>query len=124
MFRACGRWLARDYVRLSIGGRLRHAGADSDRRTALVPCETSAADGEAVAVQRPWSLHHVTADDTGAGLALEAVEAAALVKCDVMVTVGSQITWQPLRRSWEPPVYNWLSCCCPQAAKWWCPLNG
>ena len=48
---------------------------------------------------------HVTADDTGAGLALEAVEAAALVKCDVMVTVGSQITWQPLRQKLEAAGY-------------------
>ena len=41
-------------------------------------------------------------DDVGAGLALEAVESAALVKgCDVMVTVGSQMSWQPLRQKLE-----------------------
>ena len=50
----------------------------------------SAADGEAVsAAAAVVTAPHVTADDTGAGFALEAVEAAALAKCDVMVTVGS-----------------------------------
>jgi len=82
-----------DYVRLSIGGRLGH----TLEQTAIVEqrwcrAKPSAADGEAVTA---------AADDTGAGLALEAVEAAALVKCDVMVTVGSQITWQPLRQKLE-----------------------
>ena len=92
-----------DYVRLSIGGRLGH----TLEQTAIVEqrwcrAKPSAADGEAVAAAAAVvTAPHVTADDTGAGLALEAVEAAALVKCDVMVTVGSQITWQPLRQKLE-----------------------
>lgn len=92
-----------DYVRLSIGGRLGH----TLEQTAIVEqrwcrAKPGAADGEAVAAAAAVvTAPHVTADDTGAGLALEAVEAAALVKCDVMVTVGSQITWQPLRQKLE-----------------------
>lgn len=92
-----------DYVRLSIGGRLGHTleqTAIADQRWCRA--KPNSGDGEAVAANCPvLTAPHVTADDVGAGLALEAVESAALVQCDVMVTVGSQMTWQPLRQKLE-----------------------
>ena len=46
------------------------------------------------------NAQHVGTDDVGAGLSLEAVEAAAS-GCQAVVVVGGQITWLPLRQKLE-----------------------
>lgn len=100
------RWTLRglqDYVRLMVGARLGH----TLEQTALVAqrwCRARASDGDGEAVAAGFSVlttPHVGPDEMGVGLALEAVEAAALAPCDVLVTVGAQMTWQPLRQKLE-----------------------
>ena len=92
-----------DYVRLIVGAQL----GFTLERTDLVDmrwCRAKAAgsDGEAVAAGlKVISAPHISVDDVGAGLALEAAESAALFAPNVVVTVGSQIQWQPLRLKLE-----------------------
>lgn len=92
-----------DYVRLIVGAQL----GFTLERTDLVDmrwCRAKAAgsDGEAVAAGlKVISAPHISVDDVGAGLALEAAESACLFVPNVVVTVGSQIQWQPLRLKLE-----------------------
>ena len=91
-----------DYVRLTVGARLGHVLEQIDlREQRWCRTRSNAADGEAVAagfsiVTSP----HVGADDPGAGLSLEAVE-IALTGCQVVVSVGGQMQWMPLRQKLE-----------------------
>ncbi len=92
-----------DYVRLSIGGRLGHT-LEQTELSALRWCRAKPNNADAEAVAAGFvvaTTPHIAADDSGAGLALDAVESVALAACDVMVTVGAQMTWQPLRQKLE-----------------------
>lgn len=67
-------------------------------------CRAKAVDSDAEAVTAGFAVvnaPHVGSEDTGAGLALEAVEAAAYAACDVVVMVGHSMNWQPLRLKLE-----------------------
>ncbi len=92
-----------DYARLIVGSQLGFTLEQTD----LVDqrwCRAKAnpGDGEAVAAGFTVSTTpHINADDMGAGLALDAVESVAICGPDVVVTVGSQMQWQPLRLKLE-----------------------
>ena len=92
-----------DYVRLIVGSQLGFTFEQTD----LVDqrwCRAKANPGDGEAVSAGFSVTttpHITTDDMGAGLALDAVESAALNGPDVVVTVGSQMQWQPLRLKLE-----------------------
>lgn len=92
-----------DYVRLIVGSQLGFTFEQTD----LVDqrwCRAKANAGDGEAVSAGFSVTttpHITTDDMGAGLALDAVESAALNVPDVIVTVGSQMQWQPLRLKLE-----------------------
>ncbi len=88
-----------DFVRMSVGAKLGFTMDNTDlMEQRWCRAKGIAADGEAV--QAGFAIvnaPHVTLDDAGAGLALEAVEAAAVSASDVVVTVGTQMNWMPLR---------------------------
>ncbi len=88
-----------DYARMAVGAKLGFTLENTDLvELRWCRAKSIAADGEAVmAGFTVINAPHVTADDAGAGLALEAVEAAAVANVDVIVTVGTQINWMPLR---------------------------
>ena len=92
-----------DYVRIIVGSQLGHTMVQidfADQRWCRA--KGNPADGEAVAAGfAVASTPHITTDDVGAGLALDAAESVALHGADVVVTVGSQIQWQPLRLKLE-----------------------
>ena len=92
-----------DHLRLTVGSRLGYT-FDSIDFVDLRWCraKANATDGEAVqAGLAVVTTPHVMASDPGAGLALEAIESAATSGCQVVVTVGSQMTWLPLRQKLE-----------------------
>ena len=92
-----------DYVRLIVGSQLGFTFEQTD----LVDqrwCRAKANRGDGEAVIAGFSVistPHITADDMGAGLALDAAESTALNGSDVVVTVGSQMQWQSLRLKLE-----------------------
>ena len=92
-----------DYVRLLVGAQLGFTLEQTD----LVDqrwCRAKAtpSDGEAVAAGfSVTSTPHITLEDMGAGLALDAMESVAVNGPEVVVTVGSQMQWQPLRLKLE-----------------------
>ena len=92
-----------DYVRLIVGSQL---GATFEQTDFVdqrwCRAKASPSDGEAVTAGfKVTTTPHISAEDVGAGLALEAVESACLFMPTVVVTVGSQIQWQPLRLKFE-----------------------
>ena len=92
-----------DYVRLVVGSQL---GFTFDQTDFVDQrwCRSRANPGDGEAVSAGFSVTttpHISADDMGAGLALDAVESAALNSSGVVVTVGSQMQWQPLRLKLE-----------------------
>ena len=92
-----------DYVRLVVGSELGFTLERTDwADMRWCRAKASPSDGEAVTAGfRVITTPHIAADDMGAGLALEAVESACLYNPNVVVTVGSQIQWQPLRLKLE-----------------------
>lgn len=108
-----------DYVRLTVGSALGY----TIENTTLIEqrwCRSRAiaGDGEAVAARLAVAqTPHVTDADAGAGLALEAVEAAALSPCDVVVMVGATMAWQPLRMKLELASIELFELLLPPAGK-------
>ena len=92
-----------DYVRLIVGSQLGFTFDQTDFvDQRWCRAKANPADGEAVAAGfNVTTTPHITAEDMGAGLALEAAESAALNGPDVVVSVGSQMQWQPLRQKLE-----------------------
>lgn len=92
-----------DYARLIVGSQLGFTFDQIDfvdQRWCRAKANPS--DGEAVSAGfSVITTPHINADDMGAGLALDAAESAALNSSDVVVTVGSQMQWQPLRLKLE-----------------------
>lgn len=91
-----------DYVRLTVGARLGHVLEQVDLKEQRW-CRTRPNDADGEAVIAGFSVitaPHIGIDDAGAGLALDAVE-VALGGCQVVVTVGSQMQWMPLRQKLE-----------------------
>ena len=93
----------KDYAQLVVGSQLGFT-LDQTEIVDLRWCRAKANPGDGEAVASGFTVTttpHVTADDMGAGLALEAAESAALSDVGVVVTVGSQMQWQPLRLKLE-----------------------
>jgi cold shock CspA family protein len=92
-----------DYVRLAIGAKLGFTLENID----LVDqrwCRAKATSTDAEAVAAGFNVMnapHVGPDDSGAGLALEAVESVTFSPCEVVVMVGHSMNWQPLRKKFE-----------------------
>lgn len=92
-----------DFVRITVGAKLGHTLDNTD----LVEqrwCRAKPNSGDAEAIVAGFdvlSTPHVSATDAGAGLSLEAVEALATTASHVVVTVGGQMTWMPLRQKLE-----------------------
>ncbi len=92
-----------DYVRLAVGAKLGFTLENID----LVDqrwCRAKATSTDAEAVTAGFNVinaPHVGPDDSGAGLALEAVESATSYACDVVVMIGHSMNWQPLRKKLE-----------------------
>ena len=93
----------RDYVVLMVGAKLGFTMENCDLvDVRWCRAKAIAVDGEAVTAEfKVLTTPHVTLDDVGAGLALEAVEAAAQSGCKVVVMVGGQMNWMPLRLKLE-----------------------
>ncbi len=92
-----------DYVRLIVGSQL---GATFEQIDFVDQrwCRAKANPSDAEAVAAGFAVTttpHIAGDDMGAGLALDAAESVALNSPDVVVTVGSQMQWQPLRLKLE-----------------------
>lgn len=108
-----------DYVQLTVGAALGY----TIENTTLIEqrwCRSRAiaSDGEAVAARMAVAqTPHVTDADAGAGLTLEAVEAAALSPCDVVVMVGATMAWQPLRQKLELASVELFELLLPPAGK-------
>ena len=92
-----------DHVRISVGAKLGFTFDNvdfADQRW----CRAKANAGDAEAVAAGFVIAttpHVSASDVGAGLSLEAVDSLIGTQADVVVTVGSQMNWQPLRQKLE-----------------------
>jgi cold shock CspA family protein len=92
-----------DHVRITVGAKLGFA-FDAIELVEQRWCRAKANSGDAEAVAAGFSVvttPHVASSDVGAGLSLEAVDAAATTLCDVTVTVGNQMNWMPLRQKIE-----------------------
>ncbi|MEO7254969.1 MAG: hypothetical protein ABIZ64_12130 [Casimicrobium sp.] len=108
-----------DYARLIVGSQLGFTLEQTD----LVDqrwCRAKAnpSDGEAVSAGfTVVTAPHINAEDMGAGLALDAVESVAIFDPDVIVTVGSQIQWQPMRLKLEARSMQLFELLLPAAGK-------
>jgi len=92
-----------DFVRILVGAKLGFTLENTD----LVEqrwCRAKANAGDAEAVLAGFSVvttPHINGGDAGAGLSLDAAEIAATTFTQVIVTVGSQMNWMPLRQKLE-----------------------
>ena len=92
-----------DHVRITVGAKLGYTFENTDFVEQRW-CRAKSNAGDAEAVQAGFAIittPHVNASDQGAGLSLEAVESAATTDAQVIVTVGSQMNWLPLRQKLE-----------------------
>lgn len=92
-----------DHVRITVGAKLGFTLENTDLvEQRWCRAKSNAGDAEAiVAGFNVLSTPHVSATDAGAGLSLEAVEALASTESQVVVTVGGQMHWVPLRQKLE-----------------------
>ncbi len=92
-----------DQVRLIVGSKLGYTFDNTDFVEQRW-CRAKSNTGDAEAVTTGFSVvttPHIAGTDPGAGLSLDAVEIAATTDTQVIVTVGSQMTWLPLRQKLE-----------------------
>ncbi len=92
-----------DFVRISVGARLGYTLENTDFVEQRW-CRAKASAGDAEAINAGFTVvttPHVTVSDPGAGLSLEAAEIAAMTDSQVIVTVGNQMNWMPLRQKLE-----------------------
>ena len=93
----------RDYVGLMAGAKLGFTLENCDWVDSRW-CRAKASGSDAEAVMSGFTITtapQVTGDDAGGGLALEAVESCALSESHVVVMVGGQMQWMPLRQKLE-----------------------
>ncbi len=108
-----------DFVRITVGATLGYTFENTD----LVKqrwCRAKANTGDAEAVIAGFtvvSTPHVAGPDLGAGLSLEAVEIALTNDVHVVVTVGNQINWMPLREKLEARSTELFELLLPAAGK-------
>ena len=108
-----------DFVRIRVGAKLGFT-LDNTDWVEQRWCRAKSNSGDAEAVVAGFviaSTPHVTGSDPGAGLSLEAVEIAATTDTRVVVTVGSQINWMPLRQKLETRSIELFELLLPAAGK-------
>ena len=108
-----------DFVRITVGAKLGFT-LDNIDWAEQRWCRAKSNSGDAEAVLAGFviaSTPHVTGSDPGAGLSLEAVEIAATTDTRVIVTIGSQITWLPLRQKLETRSIELFELLLPAAGK-------
>ena len=108
-----------DFVLITVGAKL---GFTLDNMDWVEQrwCRAKPNAGDAEAVRAGFviaSTPHVTGSDPGAGLSLEAVEIAATTDTRVIVTVGSQINWLPMRQKLESRSIELFELLLPAAGK-------
>ncbi len=108
-----------DYVRLLVGAKLGFSFENIDFvEQRWCRAKSSAGDAEAVIEgMTVATTPHISASDPGAGLSLEAVEIAATTDSQVIVTVGSQMHWMPLRQKLEARSTELFELLLPAAGK-------
>jgi len=108
-----------DYARLLVGSSLGY----TLENTELVEqrwCRARSTMADAEAVDAGFSVvnaPHITADDPGAGLALEAVEAVVESDCDLVVLVGHSMNWMPLRQKLQSNGIEFFELLLPPSGK-------
>ena len=108
-----------DFVRVTVGAKLGFTLETTDF-VAQRWCRAKANAGDSEAVQAGISVvttPHITASDPGAGLSLEAAEVAATADTRVVVTVGTQMAWLPLRQKLEVSSIHLFELLLPAAGK-------
>ena len=108
-----------DFVRIMVGAKLGFT-LDNTDWVEQRWCRAKPNSGDAEAVVAGFAIAstpHVTASDPGAGLSLEAVEIAATVDTRVIVTVGCQMNWLPLRQKLETQSIELFELLLPAAGK-------
>ena len=108
-----------DLVRITVGSKLGFTLENTDF-VAQRWCRAKANAGDGEAVQAGISVlttPHITASDPGAGLSLDAAELAAITESSVIVTVGNQIQWLPLRQKLEAGSIHLFELLLPAAGK-------
>ena len=92
-----------DFVRILVGTKLGHTLENIDWVEQRW-CRAKANAGDAEAVSAGFTVvatPHVTSADPGAGLSLEATDVAVTRQPHVMVSIGQQMQWTPLRQKLE-----------------------
>ena len=108
-----------DFVRVSVGAKLGYTLENTDFVEQRW-CRAKANTGDAEAIMAHFTVAttpHVASPDPGAGLSLEAVEIAATHDAHVIVTVGSQLNWMPLRHKLEAQQIELFELLLPPAGK-------
>ena len=92
-----------DFVRILVGAKLGYTLENTDFvEQRWCRGKSNAGDAEAInAGLTVVTTPHITGSDPGAGLSLEAAEIAATTDSQVIVTVGNQMQWMPLRHKLE-----------------------
>ena len=92
-----------DFVRIIVGAKLGYTFENTDFVEQRW-CRAKANAGDAEAIAAGFAVvttPHITSSDAGAGLSLEAVDVAMANETQVVVTVGNQMNWMPLRQKLE-----------------------
>ena len=108
-----------DFVRIMVGAKLGYTLQNTDFVEQRW-CRAKANTGDAEAIMAHFTVAttpHVASPDPGAGLSLEAVEIAATHDAHVIVTVGSQLNWMPLRHKLEAQQIELFELLLPPAGK-------
>lgn len=108
-----------DFVRVAVGAKLGYT-LDNTDFVEQRWCRAKANAGDAEAVIAGFAVvttPHVNAVDVGAGLSLEAVDVAASNDTHVIVTVGNQMQWLPLRQKLEARKTELFELLLPPAGK-------
>ena len=92
-----------DFVRIMVGAKLGYTLENTDFVEQRW-CRAKSNAGDAEAIIAGFSVvatPHISESDRGAGLSLDAAEIAATTDSQVIVTVGHQMNWMPLRQKLE-----------------------
>ena len=108
-----------DFVRITVGAKLGFTFENTDFVEQRW-CRAKANAGDAEAIVAGFTVvttPHITSSDAGAGLSLEAVDVAAANATQVIVTVGNQMNWMPLRQKLEARKAELFELLLPPAGK-------
>ena len=108
-----------DFVRITVGAKLGYTFENTDFVEQRW-CRAKANAGDAEAINAGFTVvttPHVTSSDPGAGLSLEAVDVAVANDTHVVVTVGNQMNWLPLRQKLEARSMELFELLLPAAGK-------